>query len=690
MKDQKGSDLEKAIGRLDTTAVAAFVQPNGSRTVEDVVDALWKSESLLDKRRAKEDWPVRRKTFIDRIAKELARIDADAAASLHALPDVLSTVDENFAKILEQTARSPGASLPPLTQVAAAADLACQVLETLLQGVEKDTEEGPELRLRSNFSIEGHAINPDTELLGVLKAVSSTVILIAYQNGWLNTAGEIVLPQALQRPTNADVEAVQSVLDCAVAWHGWERAQVRVRFAHRSFVRVLPPFPGDVPAVFTSILDVEPNHDVELVDFIANDRLLARTIQQFAGLLSSSYREADPSLEKCTPLAPEAFVSFEEQHGLWTLYEYYSYDVQNDRKRYAGLTLMEWLRGYAILHRLAAELVPAPADHRCPQLTEVEIVGYLTRGGLSEANARTFLGHCCLTSQRSDIYDRPFVRVGSDQYVFIAPSQRVGILGPIIVSALNGVSATVQRKGTAFEERLRKEIEGPDRKIAYFTKTRSNEEYDYDALMVWGNFCFLFECKNHTLSNNVIQLAYNARKESVSHARQVQRLVDGLLKHPDMLDDDLPEARGKLLVPCVVNNLQYTLPDGINGVFFTDSSMIKRFLEHPTIGEVAFSAGRGPVRRADREIIRLWADDTPTPLEFLRQLRCPVQFVLTNCHTQCRRILFGISEREAVAGGEYATFDVEIASGRAAADTYDSLIPLWSEADWASRLTRIP
>lgn len=689
MEDQKGSELEKAIGRLDAATVAGFVQPSGSRTVEGVVDALWKSESLLNKHGAKKNWPERRKVFVDSVSGTLASLDADAAVSLQLLPDVLNTIDSNFAKILEQTRKTAGAALPPLTQVAAATSFACQMLEMLEQGAQQDMGEGPEFRVKSNFSIGGRVVNPDTELFGALKAMGSTVLLLAYQHDWLNTAGEVVLPGELDHPSTDEIEAVQSVLSFAAAWHSWERAQVRTRFAHQSFNYVSPPFPSNVPAGLTSILDVEPNHEVELVDFIANSRLLNRTNQQYFEMLAKLPRDPEPSLDKHTPLAPTAFVSFEEKHGLYTLYEYYSYDVQSDPKRYAGLTLMEWLRGYAILRRLAAELVPASSDHPCPQLAEAEIVAYLTRGGLSDAAARTFLGHCCLTSRRSDIYDHPFIRVGKDRYLFIAPSQRNGILGAIIVSAINGVGATVKRKGTEFEKRLRKEVQGAGRTVAHFTKSRDDEEYDYDALVVWGNFCFLFECKNHTLSNGVIQLAYHAQQESINHARQVRRLVDGLLKYPDMLDDHLPEARGKLLVPCVVNNLQYSVPDGIDGVFFADLSMIKRFFEIPVIGQIETRLGQESVRMPEGEITRLWTGDAPTPLEFLRHLRCPVQFILTRDHTKCQRVLSGISEHEGVAGGEYTTFDIEIASGRAAAKTYERLIPLWDEADWAHRLTRI-
>ena len=184
MEDLKGSELEKAIGRLDATAVAGFVQPSGSRTAKEVVDTLWKSESLLDKHGTKKDWPARRKSFIANVALALTSLDADAAATLQALPDLLNTVDINFAKILDQTGKSAGAALPPITQVAAATAFACQMLELLEKGAQQDMDKGPELRVKSNFSIGGRIVNPDTELFGVLKAMGATVLLLAYQNSW--------------------------------------------------------------------------------------------------------------------------------------------------------------------------------------------------------------------------------------------------------------------------------------------------------------------------------------------------------------------------------------------------------------------------------------------------------------------------------------------------------------------------
>jgi hypothetical protein len=690
MDGQKGSDLEKSIARLDAAAIVALTQPSGGRTVEEVIDALWKSESLLDKQGSKSNWSTRRKAFIEQLHEAFASSAAASAASLKTLAQVLETTDANFAKILEQTGKSAGAALPPLTQAAAATAFACQMLTKLEQASREAMGEGPEFVVRNNFMIEGLSVNPDAAMFGVLKAMGSTILLLAFRNGWLNADGEVVLPHALQRPSDKDIEEVQSVLSFAAAWHSWERAQLRTRLAHLPFKYLQPPFPTPVPASITSIIHVQPDHDVELVDFIANERLLTRTNQQYFEMLEIVNLRQEPSLDVRTPLAPNGFVSFEEAHGLHTLYEYYAYDVHRDSTSYAGLTLMEWLRAYAILRRLAAELVPAATEHPCPQLTEIEIVAYLTRGGLSDASARRFIGHCCLTSRRSDIYDRPLVRVGSDRYLFVAPSQRNGILGPIIVSALNGAGATVERKGKAFEKRLREDVKGKDRKITAFTKKRDNEEYDYDALMVWGDYCFLFECKNHTLSGGVIQLAHHALQENVGHAKQVRRLIDGILKHPDMLDDLLPEARGKLLVPCVVNNLQYSVPSGINGVFFADSSAIRRFFANPVIGQIGARAGQAPARIAGGDIARLWAGESPTPLEFLRHLYCPLQFITANERTECPPILSGISEHEAFIMHDYRSLDLDIDSGREAAAKYDSTVPLMSDAEWELRLPRIP
>lgn len=690
MDGQKGSDLEKNIGRLDAAAIVALTQPNGGRTVEEVVDALWKSESLLDKQGIKSNWSTRRRAFIEQLREAFVSLDAASAASLEALSQALETIDANFAKILEQTGRSAGAALPPLTQVAAAAAFACQMLKRLEQASQEAMGKGPEFVARNNFLIEGRNVNPDSEMFGVLKAMGSTILLLSYRNGWLNADGEVVLPDALKLPSNSDIEEVHSVLSFAAAWHSWERAQLRTRLAHLPFKYLQPPFPPQVPARITSIIHVQPDSDVELVDFIANERLLTRTNQQYFEMLQLGHLRQEPKLDVRTPLAPKGFVSFEEAHGHHTLYEYYAYDIHRDATSYAGLTLMEWLRGYAILRRLAAELVPAATEHPCPQLAEIELVAYLTRAGLSDASARRFIGHCCLTSKRSDIYDHPLVRIGADRYLFVAPSQRNGILGPIIVSALNGAGATVERKGKAFETRLRDMIKGRDRKIAYFTKKRDNDEYDYDALMVWGDYCFLFECKNHTLSSGVIQLAHHALQENVGHAKQVRRLVNGLLRYPDMLDDILPTARGKLLVPCVVNNLQYSIPDGIDGVFFADSSAIRRFFSNPIVGQVGARAGKAPTRIAGSEIARLWAGESPTPLEFLRHLRCPLQFFTTSEHTECPPTLSGISEHEAFIMHDYRSLDLDIDSGREAAAKYDSMFPLMSDAEWEPRLVRIP
>ena len=57
----------------------------------------------------------------------------------------------------------------------------------------------------------------------------------------------------------------------------------------------------------------------------------------------------------------------------------------------------------------------------------------------------------------------------------------------------------------------------------------------FDAIVPWGDYVFLFECKNGTLSGNNIVPAYYFALEQRSAVSQVGRLADALRSHPDVL-----------------------------------------------------------------------------------------------------------------------------------------------------------
>jgi len=691
MEQKNGSALERAIARMNAKDVLDWITAKGEDGVLETLQALWASDALFEKRPSKKG--AQRGPFLEAVAAGLAPKYREVAEKVLELPVVLALIEKGFLQILARGKGFPGATLPPIVQVSAALSTACATYAKYDTVRLEQLQAGRAYEMTANLSVEGRVINPDTEMYGVLKAATATIMMMAYENRWFTRSDEVELPELLSRPTSAESTDINPVLEYANVWHAWDRAQLRLRLGLRSIEYLEKPFPEGFPASIETALRVLPDDEVELVDFIANDRLLARTRQHFAELLqheprSSSYLDLTASVA----LPPSGFLSFDEKLGLITLRECMSFDVTNDPNSYAGLKVAEWLRGYAVLKRIAEQATPAAAElHECPQFEGAELVRFLNRAGLTTERAQVFLQHVCLTKSRNDVYNRPLIRVSGEHYLMVAPALKSALLGPIVLSAISDTGAQIEIKGKAFEETLREKIAGSGRQVGFFKTKRDGEEYDYDALLVWGDFCFLLECKNRSLSGGILQQVYRSDVESRRHAHQVHRLTHGLMAHPDMLDAHFPPARGKLLVPCVISALPYSVPGGVEGVLFGDYSMLTRFFASPVMGQVGLRPGEPAQRQPDGEIFRQWEGDKPTPLDLLRQLICSFQFVLMQRHTGLRPIVTGVfSEQDALFHGEYGTIDLTLESARAAATHYASTVPNPLLQDWESRLKRLP
>lgn len=691
MGKQKGSTLEKAIARMSVQDVLELVSVKGEEGASEVLQALWASEALFEKRIS--DRAAHRVPFLEAVATGLAPSYPEVARKVLELPAVLELIERGFASILARSKSCPGATLSSIAQVSAALSFACSAQAEFESLALAQLPSGQIYEMKANLLVEGRVIDPDTEMYGVLKAVTATIMMMAYENNWFTDSNQVELPEPLFSPSPDESTDIRPVIEFAGVWHAWDRAQLRLRLDQRSIEYLEEPFPKDFPQTVETALRVMPNDDLEFVDFIANTRLLTRTKQHSLELLQhESLSNSYPELNVQVALPPKEFLSFDEKVGLITLHECTSFDITKDANSYAGLRILEWLRGYAVLKRIAElpnEVMPDL--HECPVFSRAELVDFLIHAGLSMERAQVFLHHTCLTKSRNDVYDRPLVRVSGERYVMITPGLKAALLGPIVLSAISDAGAQIERKGKAFEERILQKIAGPEREVGSFKAKRDGEEYDYDALLVWGDFCFLFECKNRSLSGGILQQVYRSGIESSGHAHQVHRLVHGLMARPDMLDVHFPAARGKLLVPCVISALPYAVPRGIEGVLFGDHSMLTRFFASPIMGQVGFRPGEPMLRQPGGEIFRQWAGDEPSPLDLLRQLICPFQFVLTQWHTELRPIVTGVfSEREVLSHGEYATVDPNLDSHHAAAAYYASSVPNPTLQDWESMLRRLP
>ncbi len=364
-------------------------------------------------------------------------------------------------------------------------------------------------------------------------------------------------------------------------------------------------------------------------------------------------------------------------------------DLGKHMTTYGGLRIVEWLRGFATLMELSGSAYAAEGvDSLVRVFSRSRLLSTLQRAGLTETCARQFITHATMTKSRVDLFDRPLIEIGETKLLLFVPAVIASVLGQIVLSAMAGVKESqINEKGPGFEKRVLQLLVVHGRSPVTIRTVRDNAEFDYDVMFVWGDYCFLFECKNHSLSRNVPKLAYHFKRERDANVKQVRRLMDGLVKHPDMLDKQLPEARGKLLVPCVVNSLPYSLLGGIDGVFFSDYSSIARFFEMPTVG--ARIAG-SPIKE-ENAFASMWSGLTPTPEDLLRHIFWSYQYGVAARHMELRKFSQTLNDDIQITLGSWDRQPTGIASGKAASIEHRQSFEDHGGIDYVrSILTRLP
>jgi hypothetical protein len=314
------------------------------------------------------------------------------------------------------------------------------------------------------------------------------------------------------------------------------------------------------------------------VDFIANERLHDRMLQNFMEMsVETRMREHELGIAGPAPLIPAGYVSAEEIHSAVALSEILGYSVADDRERPAGLRLVEWLRGYAFLKCLAKERFENSLAGVIV-LEESELASGLQRVGISPDAARYFIEHATLGRTSRDMYDCPLVKTASGKLILFAPGLLGAKIASVVLSNLGRLREPLSRKGTAFEAGVRGFFAKRSMACRGFKVKRDGEEYEFDAVLVWGDYVFVFECKNRSLSGLDPVQAYYFEMENSSNADQVRRLAGALERYPDILTEQFgPEAAAKKIVPCVLNSLPFSLPGMQDGVYFTDWS-VRAFL----------------------------------------------------------------------------------------------------------------
>jgi hypothetical protein len=247
------------------------------------------------------------------------------------------------------------------------------------------------------------------------------------------------------------------------------------------------------------------------------------------------------------------------------------------------------------------------------------------------------------------MFDCPLIRLQDGNILLFAPAVADANIAMTVLSNLSNRGEQLSRKGSAFEEHIRDVFRRNNIPVFAFKATRDGEQFEYDAVVVWDDIIFVFECKNRSLSGNDPVQAYYFDLEVQSQARQAARLAEALQRYPDIVEKELGAGHvGKKIVPCVLHSLPYSRADPINGVYFTDASSLTRFLQQEYFRvKVEHKIGRATLLHRTA-LKKYWKGDKPTADDLMRELVEPFALNLSVDHLEMTQLDFAISSKEEV------------------------------------------
>jgi hypothetical protein len=552
---------------------------------------------------------------------------------------LLKNVERVYHGFLSMAARSRAAQMPAPKRVAAMLCRCAVEYQDIIRRARESNATQVEQLLMANAQHQGtYEFNGKATRDSLLTAIAGTVLMEAHVHGWFDVEGRVVLPTLpLSDVTDDDRYCVGTTMLLAAHWWKWMETERRARYGGGELVfHSDPSILRWAPATCVEVIDFKPNLDSEMVDLVANLRLFATTELTFDQLKAATrFAVGAKGIEDEVPLLPAGSVSVEEGHASEALCSALSYDLTEDQERIKGVRLVEWLRGYAALQAYARSRVSdSVASSQIFVVSSSELIGLLHRLGLVEDAARRFLAAITFSRSSRDLYDNPLLRQTDGSYLIFAPALTQVNIAKAMLSAIAMHGAKLKPKGIGFERRVRDLLTKHGHQVRQFRAKRGNDEYEVDAMFVWGDWAFLLECKNRTLSGNHPVRRFYFERETREHAAQVKRLVKGLAQHPDILKEHCPEALGKTLVACVINGTPFSLPGGMDGVYMTDYSELQRFFEAPYLATITWPPAPSADGVEQPEVVTsLWKSEAgPSPEDLIELMRMSPQFLVVAGH----------------------------------------------------------
>lgn len=515
------------------------------------------------------------------------------------------------------------------------------LLDQINKSIEYYGENAKHLTLnnRNILNENGESFSPDSALDKIVKYLTLTLKMLSHEHGF-SASGEIIIPERIDVEESA-IAGANQVFYYSLLWNELLTcAESCILFDNEIQIAGLEDLPDEIKedGVEQGVLFNRTKDEFERYDTISNERLSRR--------ISQNYWEAmaDYNLERRIPKYVTDWsgtlnhpITFEELPFLVSLME--AIASHDPEQIVLGLSLREWVRGYSVISYLANEIKNKVL------YTKGELMSMLLLGGFKEKKAEEFIKHITFGVDSRDIYDSPLVKTSNSLFFLYTPAHISPLISNIILSKFSSKQADLTKKGYGFERDIIEKLNENNLENRSFKFKRDADEFQYDAIFLLDDKAFILECKNTNLSGGSVARAYQKKIFINETIKQVKRLVCGLTSHPEVFKEHFDKDISNYeLVPVIMNNLPFSIPGKVNGVYVTDSSAFGRLIKSRYINSGLISH-QGKFKITDNKpAFSMWKSDVLTASDIINHFNEPVQLQDFLKHQKTKEYLLRINK----------------------------------------------
>jgi hypothetical protein len=461
---------------------------------------------------------------------------------------------------------------------------------------------------------DGKEYSPDFELESMVVACTSAIKLLSHQQRWFEEGS---FPK-LERAEVSDDLIFQagSISGFALSWRSLEDFSNRALFfGGEIYVREGDSIQADAreAGVKKSYHWDKDFTKFEVFDFISARRAIDIETQDFFSIVLDDAFKTEAASEEGIPSDLDEFSAL---NSLSNMYSQNFFEVEEE---VLGITVQEWVKSYSCIKRLAKGEGSKPGFF----VHKDELVQCLSVAGISGKKANSFLGYAAFNKDSVDLYNSPLINVGEDLFYLVAPVIASASLTMICSAAFSDVSAVFGKKGKGFEKEIIEFLKNQKVEAESFKFKRDDSEFEYDVVFVLDRRVFVCECKNRSIPR--WRPVRSARfKSAVDDAvAQVKRLVDGLLRYPEVFREKFGrEIEGLEVIPVIINCQPFSFAGDFCGVYISDRSSFKKFFRKSID---RFEVNGGSKVENTEILYEFWSGDHPTSEDLLAHFEMPIQ-----------------------------------------------------------------